>query len=514
MPIRRATTKPRERQRLRRSGLLCIACLAATFATRAEAEPPKPAPRAEAAKAPRTPAAKAGAAAAKTATEVAPTRPELALPFEKSTLENGLTLILHRDPSLPMVAVNVWYHVGPAYEPPGRSGFAHLFEHLMFEGSRHVGHEFDKLLESIGATNVNGTTNWDRTNYFETVPREFLELALWIESDRMGYLLDAITQERLDVQRDVVKNERRQTFENAPYGKSALAMLDTMFPAGHPYHGAVIGSMEDLSAATLDDVKDFFRQYYSPSNATLCLAGDFDPATAKALVEKYFGTLRGRPPTRLVRHATPPLAQAARLVIEEPVELARVSYGWIAPPAYGPDDAPLDIATTILAGGRSTRLYRRLVVEDKLASDVDASSDPNQLATMVDVSATVASGKSTDDVERALDSVIDSLKTNPPSAEELARAKRRTYLAIASDLEQLNGHGGESGRAGMLQRFDHYLGDPGYLPKWLAAIDAVSAEDVARVVQKYMTREARVTVVTHPSAANASAPAAAGKRAP
>ncbi|HTQ06049.1 MAG TPA: pitrilysin family protein [Polyangiaceae bacterium] len=454
--------------------------------------------------------ARAAHADASKATALEPARPVLELPFEKVKLENGLTLILHRDPSLPMVAVNIWYHVGPAYEPPGRSGFAHLFEHLMFEGSRHVGHEFDQLLESAGATNVNGTTNWDRTNYFETVPREYLELALWIESDRMGYLLDAITQERLDVQRDVVKNERRQTFENAPYGKSSLALLDTMFPAGHPYHGAVIGSMQDLSAATLDDVKDFFRSYYTPSNATLCLAGDFDPAVAKALVDKYFGTLHGRQPTRLARQATPPLAQSVRLVVDEPVELARVSYGWIAPPAYGPDDAPLDLATTILAGGRSTRLYRKLVVEGKLASEVEASSDPNALATMLDVSATAASGKAPEDIEKALDAVIEELKTTPPTAEELARAKRRTFLEIASDLEQLNGHGGESGRAGLLQRFDHYLGDPGYLPKWLAAIDAVTADDISRVVRQYMSRDARVTVITHPTAAvqNAPAPAA------
>jgi zinc protease len=434
-------------------------------------------------------------------TTQAPARPALELPFDKSTLKNGLTLILHRDPSLPMVAVNLWYHVGPAYEPPGRSGFAHLFEHLMFEGSRHVGHEFDKLLESIGATNVNGTTNWDRTNYFETVPREYLELALWIESDRMGYLLDAVTQERLDVQRDVVKNERRQTFENAPYGRSGLALLDSMFPAGHPYHGAVIGSMADLSAATLDDVKDFFRSYYAPSNATLTLAGDFEPGEAKMLVEKYFGTLKGRQPARLARHATPPLTKPIRLVVDEPVDLARVSYGWIAPPAFGPDDAALDIATTILAGGRATRLYRRLIVEDKLASDVDASSDPNALATMLNVSATAASGKSPDDVEHALDSVLEALASSPPSADELARAKRRTFLAIASDLELLNGHGGESGRAGLLQRFEHYLGDPGYLPKWLAAVDAVTAADVSRVVRQYMGKESRVTVVTRPTAA-------------
>jgi zinc protease len=455
----------------------------------------------------------------------APARPVLDIPFEKLTLKNGLTLILHRDPSLPMVAVNLWYHVGPANEPPGRSGFAHLFEHLMFEGSRHVGHEFDKLLESIGATNVNGTTNWDRTNYFETVPREYLELALWIESDRMGYLLDAVTQERLDVQRDVVKNERRQSFENAPYGPSGLALLDTMFPVGHPYHGAVIGSMQDLSAATLGDVADFFRAYYSPSNATLTLAGDFEPAEAKVLVEKYFGTLHGKQPARLAHRATPPLAKAIRLTVDEPVELGRVAYGWIAPPAFGPDDAALDIATSILAGGRATRLYRRLVVEDKLASEVDASSDPNALATMVDVSATLASGKSASEVESVLDTVLEGLANAPPSADELSRAKRRTFLAIASDLELLNGHGGDTGRAGLLQRFDHYLGDPGYLPKWLAAIDAVTATDVSRVVRQYMGKNARVTVVTRPSlgttpptpgtpAPAPAAPAAPGKERP
>lgn len=496
------TKKPRARA-LRGALLTGVLCTGAALAPSARAD----APKAAAAKHAARPAAAQSAA-------VEPARPVLELPFEKVKLENGLTLILHRDPSLPMVAVNIWYHVGPVNEPPARSGFAHLFEHLMFEGSRHIGHEFDQLLEAAGATNVNGTTNWDRTDYFETVPREYLELALWIESDRMGYLLDAITQERLDVQRDVVKNERRQTFENAPYGKSSLALLDTMFPAGHPYHGAVIGSMQDLSAATLDDVKDFFRSYYTPANATLCLAGDFDPAPAKALVDKYFGTLHGRQPTRVARQATPPIAQSVRLVVDEPVELARVAYGWIAPPAYGPDDAPLDLATTILAGGRSTRLYRKLVVEDKLASEVEASSDPNALATMLDVSATAASGKSPEEIEKALDGVIDDLKTTPPTAEELARAKRRTFLDIASDLEQLNGHSGESGRAGLLQRFDHYLGDPGYLPQWLAAVDAVTAADISRVVQKYMSRDARVTVITRPTPGAATAPAPAATTAP
>jgi zinc protease len=435
--------------------------------------------------------------------EVAPpkaTKP-LEIPFEKLTLKNGLTLILHRDTTLPLVAVNLWYHVGPANEPPGRSGFAHLFEHLMFEGSRHVGREFDKLLESVGATNVNGTTNWDRTNYFETVPREQLALALWIESDRMGFLLDVVNQERLDVQRDVVKNERRQSYENAPYGPSTLALLDAMFPAGHPYHGAVIGSMADLSAATLDDVKAFFRSYYGPANATLVLAGDFDPAEAKALVERYFGTLDGQKPPRPARKPTPPLTKPVRIVVEEPVELARVAHGYIAPPAYGADDAALEVATAVLAGGRATRLYRKLVVEEKVASDVDASLDSNALASMVGVDATVASGKTVEAVEAAVDRVLDDLVAKPPTLAEVERAKRRILFALASDIELLNGRGGESGRAGILQRFHHYLGDPGYLPRWHAAIENVRPEDVQRVIQTHLSKQARVTVITKPRSA-------------
>jgi zinc protease len=420
------------------------------------------------------------------------------------TLDNGLSLILHRDTSLPLVAVNLWYHVGPANEPRGRSGFAHLFEHLMFEGSKHVGREFDKLLESVGATNVNGTTNWDRTNYFETVPREQLALALWIESDRMGFLLDVVTQERLDIQRDVVKNERRQSYENAPYGPSSLALLDAMFPVGHPYHGAVIGSMEDLSAATLDDVKEFFRSYYAPSNATLTLAGDFDPAEAKALVKRYFGSLSGRPVTRAPKVATPPLAKPVRLVIDEPVELAKVAHGYIAPPAFGPDDAALEVAMAVLAGGRSTRLYRSLVVDQKVAADVDAGVDSNALASMVNVEATVASGKSLDAAEAALDKVLDELAAKAPTAAEVARAKNRIRFALSSDVELLNGRGGESGRAGLLQRFNHYLGDPGYLPKWLAQLEAVTPEDVRRVIATHLGKNARVTVVTRPRAAKGS----------
>jgi len=438
------------------------------------------------------PAAPSHGSAPSSATSVAAAE----IPFEKFKLGNGLTVILHSDRSLPLVAVNVWYHVGPANEPAHRSGFAHLFEHLMFEGSKHVGREFDRILESIGATNSNGTTSWDRTNYFETAPSENLETLLWLESDRMGFMIDTLTQQRLDVQRDVVKNERRQSYENAPYGPSTLAMLNALFPEGHPYNGAVIGSMQDLSAASMADVTEFFRQYYAPSNATLCIAGDLDVAQAKALIERYFGTLpdRQRPIAKAVPYA--PLAKAERLVVKEAVTLEQVSFGYRSPPAYSADDPALDVAMAILGGGKATRLYQRLVVQTKLAADVSASLESNQLASIASLSATVATGKSTIAVERELDAVLAGLIKNGPSAAELARAKRRILVGTLASLELLNGPGGESGRAGLLQRFDQYMGDPGYLPKWLVRVEQVQAKDVQRALQASLRPDARVVVIT------------------
>jgi zinc protease len=423
-------------------------------------------------------------------------RPEI--PFEKLTLSNGLQLILQRDTTLPLVAVNIWYHVGPRNEAPGRSGFAHLFEHLMFSGSRHVGRDFDVLLESVGATNVNGTTSYDRTNYFETVPREQLDLVLWIESDRMGYLLDVLDQGLLDVQRDVVKNERRQSYENAPYGPSYLALLDALFPAGHPYNGAVIGSMADLSAATLDDVKGFFRDYYTPSNATLTIAGDFDPAAVKASVQKYFGTLVDRPKKPTPEHTKLPPARVGRYVVKEPVELAEVTFGFRSPPAYSTDDPIIDVAMAVLAGGKATRLYQGLVVDKKVASEVTASQDSNQLSGIVTVSATAATGKSVSELEKALDESLAKLEKDGPTAVELERAKRSILLSTLKSLELLNGPGGETGRAGLLQRFQHYTGDPGYLPKWVEQIEKVSAADVQRVLREHLASSKRVLVVTEP----------------
>jgi zinc protease len=460
--------------RPRRLPLALLAALAATGPAPADAPAPRPPPTSSPSLAP-------------------------AVPFEEWTLPNGLEVILHEDHSLPLVAVNLWYHVGPANEPRGRSGFAHLFEHLMFEGSRHVGAELDRLLEAAGATNVNGTTSWDRTNYFETVPREHLELVLWIESDRMGFMIDSLAEARLDVQRGVVKNERRQSYENAPYGPSALALYDALFPEGHPYHGAVIGSMRDLDAATMADVRAFFEKFYAPSNATLALAGDVASADARRLVARWFGTLPARPRPARAGQPTAPLAAPLRVTVKEPVELARVAMGWIAPAAYSDEDYALSVAAAVLAGGKATRLYRKLVVEQQLAAEVAAEVDANQLASIVVVSATASSGVAAAKLEPALDDALAELARDGPTPAELARAKRRLLLALHDELQLLNGRGGESGRAGLLQRFHHYLGDAGYLSKHLARLEGVGAREVKDAVGRQLGRERRAVVVTEPT---------------
>jgi len=458
----------------------------------AAAQPPSPAPT------PTPPAADDGLASAAAAFEI---------PFEKYTLANGLEVILHRDPSLPEVAVNLWYHVGPANEPPGRSGFAHLFEHLMFEGSKFAGKDFDVLLESAGGTNMNGTTSFDRTNYFETVPSEQLELVLWLESDRMGYMIDTLTEERLDVQRGVVLNERRQSYENRPYGPSELAMYDRFFPEGHPYHGNVIGKIADLERASMADVRAFFAAYYAPSNATLALAGDIDVLQAKQLIERYFGSLPARPRPERRHFTTPPLAAADRVSVEEPVSLAKVTLAWVVPPAFSPEEAAIELGTHVLGAGKASRLYRDLVVSG-LAASVDTWLDDNELASVVGIDAMVSSGVPVEKVERALEQTLSRLASDGPSASELARAKKGIFVNLASSLQLLNSGGGEGGRAGTLQKLNHYLGDPGRLPAEMQHLAAVGASDVQKAVRDYLPVDRRLTVITLPK----SEPAAGGAR--
>ena len=289
----------------------------------------------------------------------------LSIDFEKYTLTNGLQVILHQDQALPITAVNLWYHVGSKDEDPGRTGFAHLFEHIMFEGSKNHNTDFFEPLEKVGA-NINGSTTHDRTNYWTNVPANHLEMVLWLESDRMGFLLEALDQNRLDLQRDVVKNERRQSYENRPYGKSHLALESAVFPSPHPYSWPIIGSQEDLTAAELDDVKAFFNKYYSPNNASLTIAGDIDLEDTIEQIERYFGSLPPGPTVDRVKQMDSPLVGESRLDMRDKVQLPRLSLVWPTGPMFGPDEAALDLMASILGDGKTSRLYRELVYERQI----------------------------------------------------------------------------------------------------------------------------------------------------
>src|SRR5712691_11580945 len=346
------------------------------------------------------------------------------LAFEKYMLPNGLDVILSEDKRLPMVAVKLWYHVGPANEERGRTGFAHLFEHMMFQGSKHVPPDTHfKFLESAGASDINGTTDYDRTNYFETLPSNQLELALWLESDRMGYLLDKLDAPQLANQQDVVRNERRQSVENRPYGMADETLTQMTFPAGHPYYANVIGSHQDIQAAKLDDVKRFFKQYYVPNNASLAIVGDFDKAQAKALVTKYFGTLKRGPQVPPITATTPPIMQERRKVVTDRVELPRIYLTWITSPIYKPGDADADIAATILGGGKSSRLYKKLVYEKQIAQTVGASQASLILGSTFQIEATARPGHTAEELEKAIDEELAAFRTQPPDAREVERAR-------------------------------------------------------------------------------------------
>ncbi len=331
-----------------------------------------------------------GSLVAQNAAKATPNFPTLK--FEKYKLPNGLEVILSEDHRLPLVATDVWYHVGPANERPGRTGFAHLFEHMMFQGSRHVqANEHFKFLEAAGASDINGTTDFDRTNYFETVPANQLELALWLESDRMGWLLDNVTARNLANQRDVVRNERRQG-EAQPYSLVEEAMFHNLFPKGHPYYGVVIGSHADIESAELKDVRDFHELYYRTNNATLVVVGDFDPKTIKSLVEKYFGPIPAGPPVPKITASTPAITSERRLTVTDEVELPRVYMAWLAPRIFQPGDADADLAARILGGGKSSRLYKKLVYEKQIAQDVAAYDYPLMLGSVFVVQATAKPG--------------------------------------------------------------------------------------------------------------------------
>lgn len=423
--------------------------------------------------------------------------PTVSLPYEKFVLpENGLEVILSPDSRLPIVAVNVWYHAGPVNEAPGRSGFAHLFEHLMFQGSQNVGDDKHfALLNAAGASSVNGTTDYDRTNYFETVPANQLQLALWLEADRMGFLEPSLGQEKLDNQRQVVMNERRQSVENAPYGPSAERLVQLLFADTHPYYGNVIGSMEHLSAATLDDVRGFYRAYYAPANATLVLAGDFDPTHARGLVQRYFSGLSRRAAPDPGRIETAPITAERRATVTEPVQLPRLAMAWLSPPAFEKEDADCDIAAVILGQGDSSRLHRALVYEQELAQDVSANQQSLTLASMFEVTVMVRPGVDLTLVEAEVEQVITQLAEHAPSDAELQRARNTLVTRMISSLQNVGGFGGV---ADTLNRYNHYLKDPGFISRDLERYYQVTPESVRSAVQRYLAKDRRAVVVTLP----------------
>ena len=426
--------------------------------------------------------------------------------FETYTLPNGLTVILGPDHRLPVVAINLWYHVGAANETAGRSGFAHLFEHLMFQGSKHrAGNEQDLagLLEAAGSSDMNAATWNDRTTYFETLPANRLELGLWLESERMAFLLDGLDQAKLDNQREVVRNERRQSIENTPYGKAEVRMTELLFPRPHPYHGAVIGSHEDLEAATLADVKSFFRTFYVPNNASLALAGDFDPAQARALVEKYFGPIpRGQPvPAPAVR--TLPITQQRRETLTDDVQLSRVIMGVIAPPAWSDAAFAFDVMQEILSGGKTGRLYRSLVFDHAVAQDADLSVSRSSFGSQAEVAATVRPGHLPAEVETLLDAELDRLSQTPPTEAEVHRAQRNLAARLYRGVERLNGPGG---RADLLNAFQMWRGDPGFVNQVVRRWSAVSPGQVQEIARRTFPREARVVITVNAAARTASTP--------
>ncbi len=415
----------------------------------------------------------------------------VSIAYEKVSLSNGLDVVLHQDHSIPLVAVNVWYHVGSKDEEQGRTGFAHLFEHVMFEGSKHHNRSHFEPLQKAGA-NLNGSTTQDRTNYWEDVPSNYLDLALWLEADRMGFLLDALDQQRFDIQRDVVKNERRQSYENRPYGMAFWNIQGALFPAPHPYHWMTIGSQEDLDAASLDDVKDFFRRFYSPSNSSLAIAGDFDRDHALELVEKYFGTLP--PGTPVSRHGRRDSALSGRVELEMPdkVTLPRLYIAWPTPPDMSNDDAPLDVLQAVLSDGLSSRLHKSLVYEKELAQSVGIRYHPAEIAGQFVVQVTPAEGHSLEEVEAAADEELERARLEPPTVEEMERVKNRIE---ASHYRQLTRVGGFGGRADQLNHYNVLSGDPGLINTSLDRYLAVQSEDVLRAAQEYLgQRQVRLRV--------------------
>ena len=419
----------------------------------------------------------------------------LQVPYQQFRLANGLNVIMHRDTSIPAVAVNVWYYVGSANEKTGRTGFAHLFEHLMFEGSKHVPEgQFDILLEGAGGDN-NGSTSNDRTNYVIDLPSNALELALYLESDRMGYLLDTMSPQRVDGQRDVVKNERRQSYENRPYGMASIELDKMLWPATHPYSWPTIGHMEDLTAASYEDVVEFFKKYYAPNNASLVIAGDIDFDRTRALVEKWFGEI---PRGTAVEPVAPPaaiLTGVQKKTLTDKVSLPRLYLAWLTPRFYAPGDSALDVASSVLTGGKNSRLYKRLVYDMQIAQDVSAFQQSGALGSSFMIVATARSGHTAAELQKVIDEELDRLRREGPTAREVQRAINQVEASFYERMERIGSFGG---KADQLNAYAFAGGGPDYFAEDLARYTSLSPADVQSAALQWLPADRRVELVVEP----------------
>lgn len=415
--------------------------------------------------------------------------------YRKHTLANGLDVLLHEDRSCPIVAVSLWYHVGSKNETPGHTGFAHLFEHLMFEGSKHHDRGYFPPLQGAGAS-LNGSTNADRTNYWELLPSNALELALWMESDRMGYLLPALTEAKFANQRDVVLNERRQNYENRPYGLAPMAMLGALFPEDHPYHWTTIGEIADLHSAKIDDVRAFFSTYYHPANASLAIAGDIDADRAFELVRAYFEDLPAGPVVPAVAPGMPVLDGEQRLLLEDRVELPRLHLAWHSPTMFGEDDAELDLAADVLANGKTSRLYRRLVYDERIATDVSAAQNSREIGGFVQVAATAAPGRTLAELERVIVQEITRLADEGPTQDEIDRCQVQAEAQFVFRLQNVGGFGGKSDQ---LNAYNVFVNNPDFFEQDLARYQAVTRASLQQSVRRYLGNKRRVilSIVPH-----------------
>ncbi len=415
----------------------------------------------------------------------------LSVAYNMFTLPNGLTVILHEDHSVPVASVNVWYKVGSANEKPGRTGFAHLFEHLMFEGSGHVKEgDFDNFLEAAGGSN-NASTSNDVTDYYIDVPSNAIDLALFPESDRLAYLLDVVTPAMVDGQRDIVKNERRQSYENAPYGMAEVRIPEIIYPKNHPYHWPVVGYMEDLSAASADDVKDFFRRFYTPSNAVLAIAGDFNSSELRKRIEHWFGDVKPGPAAPPIEVPAVEITKVIKDSMTDQVQLPRLYLTWLTPRAFAPGDAELDVAASILAGGKTSRLYKRLVYDLQVAQNVTASQQTAQLGSEFRITVTPkpsadAPQVALDKLKAIIDEELDKLRNESPTEREMQRVMNGLEAGFYSQMERVNG------QARALNAYFAQTGNPDYFNEDLARYRALSANDISAAVRRWLPSDKRL----------------------